>query len=51
MVAQVVLTSECLVAYITFVRALIGVGAFVDEQVIGFGELALAEATYEFCAH
>ena len=50
MVAQVILAPERLVADITFVGSLVGVGALVDEQVVGFGELALAEATDELCA-
>lgn len=48
MIAKMILTSECLVADITFVRSLICVGSFVDEQIVGFGELSFAEATNEF---
>lgn len=48
-VAKVVLAAEGLVADITFVGALVGVGALVDEEVVGFGELAFAKAAYELC--
>lgn len=44
-----ILSTKSLVAYITFVRALICVGSLVNEQVVGFGELALTKAAYEFC--
>lgn len=47
MVSEMVLAPEGFVADITFVGALVGVRPLVDEQVIGFGELSLAEATDE----
>lgn len=47
MVPEVVLTSEGLVADIAAVRPLIGVGALMDEQVVGLGELPVAELTDE----
>lgn len=50
MITKVVLAAEGLVADITFVGALVGVGALVDEEVVGFSELAFAEAADEFCA-
>lgn len=49
MVSQVVLAAESLVADITFVGALVGVGALVDQEVVGFGELSIAESADEFC--
>lgn len=48
-IAEVVLAAEGLVADITFVGPLVGVCALVDEKVVGFGELAFAEAADEFC--
>lgn len=44
-----ILSPERLVAYITFVWALVGVRALVYEQIVGLCELTLAKATYEFC--
>ena len=46
-VPQVVLSPEGLVADITGVRPLIGVSALVDQQVVGLGELPLAELADE----
>lgn len=50
MIAQVVLSPECLVANITSVGSLIGVSSFMNQKIVGFGELALAEAANEFCS-
>jgi hypothetical protein len=43
MIPQVILPSEGLVADITRVWPLIGVGPFVDEQIVGFGKVSAAK--------
>lgn len=48
MVPEVILASKSLVTDITFEWSFVRVCPFVYEQVIGFSELSLAEATYEF---
>ena len=50
MVAQVVLSSEGLVADVALVWAFVGVCSLVDEQVVRLGEVATAEATDELLA-
>ncbi len=42
-----VLTAESLAADVARVRPLIGVSSLVDEQVVGLGELAVAELADE----
>lgn len=42
MIPQMVLTSECLAADVTRVWTLVGVRSLVNEEVVGFGELAIA---------
>lgn len=41
-VAQMILSAECLAANVARIRPLIGVCTFVNEQVIRFGEMAIA---------
>lgn len=50
MVAQMVLPPEGLVADVTLIGSLVGVRSLVDQEVVGFGELTLAESAYEFCS-
>lgn len=48
MVAQMVLAPEGLVADVALIGPLVGVCSLVNEEVVGFGELALTESAYEF---
>lgn len=52
MVPQVVLPPEGLAAHVAREGALVRVRALVDEEVVGLGEVALAEAAHEllFCS-
>ena len=43
MIPQVILPPESLVADVTSVRPLVGVGPLVDEQVVGFGKVSAAK--------
>jgi len=49
-IAQVVLSTEALATHVAAERAFVGVGAFVDHQVVRLGELALARAAHELLA-
>ena len=42
MVSEMILTSEGFAAYITRKRSFVGVGALVNQQVVGLGELTVA---------
>ena len=42
MVSEVILSSERLTADITGIGSLVGVGSFVDQEVVGLGKLSLA---------
>ena len=42
-----ILTTEGLAANVARVRPFVGVGPLVDEQIVGFGELAVAELADE----
>lgn len=48
MVSEVILASEGLAADITRVRSLVCVCPFMNEQVVGLGELSVAKFTFEF---
>ena len=48
MVSQVILASEGLPTDVTRVRSLVCVCPFMNEQVVGLGELSVAEFTFEF---
>lgn len=41
-IAQVILSAECLAANVARIRPLIGVCAFVNEQIVRLGEMAIA---------
>lgn len=47
MIPQVVLSSEGLVANVTCVGSFIGVGSFVDQKVVGLGEVPATEFTHK----
>ena len=47
MITQVILSPEGFATDVARVRPLVGVRAFVDEQVVRFGELAVAELADE----
>jgi len=47
MVSQVILAAEGFAADITGVRPLVSVGSLVDQQVVGLGELTVAELTHK----
>ena len=49
-VAQMVLAPKGLAAYVARIGPLVGVRALVDEQVVGLGEVARAEAAYVLLA-
>jgi len=46
-VAEVILTAEGLSANVARVGPFVGVGPLVDEQIVGLGELAVAELADE----
>lgn len=43
MISEMILTTEGFSANIAGIRSLIGVGPFVNEQIVGFGELSIAK--------
>lgn len=43
MVSKVILSPECLAADVTGIRPLVGVRTFMDQQIVAFGKLAIAE--------
>lgn len=47
MISQVILSSEGLVAYVTCVGSFIGVGSFMDQKVVGLGEVPATEFTHK----
>lgn len=47
MITQMILSSKCFITYITRVRPLIGVCAFVYQQIVRLGEVALAKFANE----
>lgn len=46
-IPQVILSSEGLVANVTCVGPFIGVGSFMDQKVVGLGEVPATEFTHE----
>lgn len=46
-IPQVILSSEGLVAYVTCVGSFIGVGSFMDQKVVGLGEVPATEFTHK----
>ena len=49
-ISEVILASECLAAYVAWIRPLVRVSSLVNEQVVGLGEVASAEFTNVFLA-
>lgn len=47
MIPQVILSSEGFVANVTCVRPFISVGSFMDQKVVGLGEVPATEFTHE----
>lgn len=45
MVSQMVLASKCFATNVAWIRTLVRVGALVDEEIVGFGELSGAVPT------
>lgn len=46
-IPQVILSSEGLVANVTRVGPFIGVGSFMDQKVVGLGEVPATEFTHK----